>query len=264
MTKTGVVYLVGAGPGDPELLTLRAARLLGEVQVVVYDRLVGDGILDLIPQGTSRIAVGKAPGRHCVPQGEINSLLVTIARTGRRVVRLKGGDPFLFGRGSEEALHLRSHGVAFEVVPGVTAASGACAYAGIPLTHRGQSRVVQLVTGHLQDDEDLDLPWDALASTDGTLAFYMGLANLTQISGRLIAAGLDPQTPAAAIQSGTLEQQRRVLGSLATLPGRVHAAGLRAPVLIVIGAVVGLAESLDWFNPVPSESEYAPIHAQRL
>lgn len=262
MATTGVVYLVGAGPGNPDLLTLRAARLLGEAQVVVYDRLVGEGILELIPVGITRIAVGKAPGLHCVPQGEINSLLVTIARTGRRVVRLKGGDPFLFGRGSEEALYLRAHGIPFEVVPGVTAASAACAYAGIPLTHRGQSRLVQLVTGHLQDGEDLDLPWEALASSKGTLAFYMGLANLPQIAERLIAAGLDPQTPAAAIQAGTLPEQRRVLGTVETLPDRVRAAGLRAPVLIVLGAVVGLAESLDWFNILPSELEYVPVLAQ--
>ena len=262
MMATGGVYLVGAGPGDPELLTLKAARLLGEAQVVVYDRLVGEGILNLIPVGASRIAVGKAPGFHCVPQVEINSLLVSIARTGRRVVRLKGGDPFLFGRGSEEALYLRAHGIPFEVVPGVTAASGACAYAGIPLTHRGESRLVQLVTGHLQEGEELDLPWESLASSKGTLAFYMGLANLPQIAERLIAAGLDRHTPAAAIQAGTLPEQRRVLGTVETLPDRVRAAGLRAPVLIVIGSVVALAESLDWFNPIPSEPEDVPVYAQ--
>lgn len=249
MGRLGIVYLVGAGPGSPDLLTLKAARLLQEAQVVVYDRLVGEGILDLIPVGASRIAVGKAPGSHCVPQTEINALLVASARKGRRVVRLKGGDPFLFGRGSEEALYLRAHGVPFEVVPGVTAASAACAYAGIPLTHRGQSRVVQLVTGHLQEGDALDLPWEALAKAEGTLAFYMGLANLAQIAGRLIAAGLDPQTPAAAIQSGSLASQRRVVGTAESLAGLVEAAGLEAPVLIVFGAVVRLSGALDWFNP---------------
>jgi len=262
MMATGGVYLVGAGPCDPELLTLKAARLLGKAQVVVYDRLVGEGILDLIPVGASRIAVGKAPGFHCVPQAEINSLLVSIARTGRRVVRLKEGDPFLFGRGSEEALCLRAHDIPFEVVPGVTAASGACAYAGIPLTHRGESRLVQLVTGHLQEGDDLDLPWKSLASGKGTLAFYMGLANLPQITARLIAADLDPHTPAAAIQSGSLPSQQRVLGTVETLPERVRGAGLQAPVLIVIGSVVALAESLGWFNPVPSEPENVPAYAQ--
>jgi uroporphyrin-III C-methyltransferase/precorrin-2 dehydrogenase/sirohydrochlorin ferrochelatase/uroporphyrin-III C-methyltransferase len=263
MGTTGVVYLVGAGPGNPELLTLKAARLLQEAQVVVYDRLVGEGILDLIPVGASRMAVGKVPGHHCVPQAEINSLLVTIARTGRRVVRLKGGDPFLFGRGSEEALYLRAHGIPFEVVPGITAASAACAYAGIPLTHRGQSRMVQLVTGHLQEGDALDLPWGALAKSEGTLAFYMGLANLAQIAKRLIAAGLDPQTPAAAIQSGSLASQRRVIGTAVTLPGLVQAAGLEAPVLIVFGAVVQLAEALDWFIPGAGECDDVSVYALR-
>ncbi len=261
MSTTGVVYLVGAGPGDPDLLTLKAARLLGEAQVVVYDRLVGEGILDLIPAGASRIAVGKAPGLHCVPQAEINALLVASARKGRRVVRLKGGDPFLFGRGSEEALYLRANGIPFEVVPGVTAASAACAYAGIPLTHRGESRLVQLVTGHLQEGEALDLPWDVLAKGQGTLAFYMGLANLPVIVERLIAAGLDPCTPAAVIQSGGLREQRRVLGTLQSLPREVAAAGLRPPSLIVVGSVVRFAEALDWFHSVESEAEDVAVYA---
>ena len=262
MSTTGIVYLVGAGPGSPDLLTLRAARLLADAQVVVYDRLVGDEILAMIPVGTSRIAVGKAPGMHCVPQHEINALLVASAARGRRVVRLKGGDPFVFGRGSEEALYLRAHGIPFEVVPGVTAASAACAYAGIPLTHRGQSRVVQLVTGHLQEGDELELPWTALAQGDTTLAIYMGLANLPQITARLIGAGLAPETPAAAVQSGTTRDQRRVLGSVANLPALVSAAGLKAPVLIVVGPVVGLAETLDWFNPTPSEHHDEGILAQ--
>lgn len=253
MSTTGIVYLVGAGPGSPDLLTLRAARLLAEAQVVVYDRLVGDGILAMIPAGTTRIAVGKAPGMHCLPQQEINALLVATAGKGRRVVRLKGGDPFLFGRGSEEALYLRAHGIPFEIVPGVTAASAACAYAGIPLTHRGQSRVVQLFTGHLQEGDDLDLPWTSLAQGNTTLAIYMGLANLPAIAERLIEAGLSRDTPAAAIQSGTTAYQRRVLGTVGTLPALVRTAALEAPVLIVIGAVVGFAERLDWFNPIDLE-----------
>ncbi len=262
MSTTGCVYLVGAGPGSPDLLTLRAARLLAEAQVVVYDRLVGDEILGMIPAGASRIAVGKVPGMHCVPQHEINALLVATAGKGRRVVRLKGGDPFLFGRGSEEALYLRAHGIPFEVVPGVTAASAACAYAGIPLTHRGLSRVVQLVTGHLQEGEDLELPWATLARGDTTLAVYMGLANLPAIATRLIGAGLSPETPAAAIQSGTTAAQRRVLGTVATLAALVRDAALEAPVLIVIGPVVALAETLDWFNPTESELPDGRILAQ--
>lgn len=261
MSEYGVVYLVGAGPGDPELLTLKAVRLLGEADVVVYDRLVSPEILDLIPSGVTRIPVGKAPGHHCVPQEQINALLVASARNGRRVVRLKGGDPLVFGRGSEEALHLRRNGVPFEIVPGITAASAATAYAGIPLTHRGLSRVVQLVTGHLRDGEALDLPWEALARGDTTIAIYMGLGNLSEITGRLIGCGLDPLTPAAAIQSGTTLQQRRVLATAETLAERVRAASLEAPVLVVIGRVVDLAEELDWFNPSELEVFDVRTHA---
>ncbi len=249
MSSQGVVYLVGAGPGDPDLLTVKALRLIEGADVVVYDRLVSAEILALIPAGVTRIAVGKAPGHHCVPQSQINELLVSIAVKGRRVVRLKGGDPLIFGRGSEEALCLKRHGIPFEVVPGITAAAAASAYAGIPLTHRGMSRTVHLVTGHLREHEPLDLPWDSLAAGDSTLAVYMGLANLELIRERLVAAGMDPETPAAAIQSGTRCDQRRVLATLATLPDAVKAAGLQAPVLLVIGRVVALAADLDWFQP---------------
>ena len=168
MSSRGIVYLVGAGPGDPGLLTVRALRLIEQADVVVYDRLVSAEILALIPPGVSRIAVGKAPGHHCVPQDQINDLLVGVACKRRRVVRLKGGDPFIFGRGSEEALHLKRHGIPFEVVPGVTSAAAASAYAGIPLTHRGLSRTVHLVTGHQRDDEPLDLPWKEMAGGAST------------------------------------------------------------------------------------------------
>jgi uroporphyrin-III C-methyltransferase/precorrin-2 dehydrogenase/sirohydrochlorin ferrochelatase/uroporphyrin-III C-methyltransferase len=251
--EPGKVYLVGAGPGDPDLLTVRALRLLQGAEVIVYDRLVAEAVLDLVPAGVTRICVGKAHGRHSLSQAEINTLLVRLAAPGRSVVRLKGGDPYVFGRGSEEALFLRRHGIAFEVVPGVTAASACSAYAGIPLTHRGMSRGVRLVTGHLREDEPLDLDWPALADPSATLVIYMGLANLPRLCTEIIAAGLDPATPAAAIERGTTPEQRRILATLAELPRRVAAAGLAAPVLTIIGHTVGLAESLDWFQPEARE-----------
>ncbi|MGD2117176.1 MAG: uroporphyrinogen-III C-methyltransferase [Chromatiales bacterium] len=247
MNKQGKVYLVGAGPGDAELLTLKALRLIEQADVVVYDRLVSQDILDMIPGGVSRISVGKAAGRHSVPQHEINELLVNLARHDRLIVRLKGGDPFIFGRGSEEALYLRRHGIRFEVVPGITAAAACSAYAGVPLTHRGLSRGVRLVTGHFRDDEPIDLDWRALADPDSTLVVYMGLANLARISGHLLAAGLASDTPAMAVQNGASSAQRRVFANLATLPERVAEAGLSAPVLIIIGRTVALADELDWY-----------------
>ena len=264
MTSSGIVYLVGAGPGDPGLMTLRALRLIEQADVVIYDRLVSAEILALIPAGVTRIAVGKAAGRHCVPQQEINELLVSVARKGRCVVRLKGGDPFIFGRGSEEALHLKKQGIPFEVVPGVTSAAAAGAYAGIPLTHRGLSRTVHLVTGHQRDDEPLDLPWHDLAAGDSTLAIYMGLANLALIGDRLIAAGMDPETPAAAVQDGTTPNQKRVVATLGTLVEAVESAELQAPVMLIIGRVIELAAELDWFQPQPLETTddrvAAPCH----
>ncbi|MDJ0951722.1 MAG: uroporphyrinogen-III C-methyltransferase [Alphaproteobacteria bacterium] len=235
------VHLVGAGPGDPELLTVKAVRLLERADVVVYDRLVSPDVLDLVPAGTPLIYAGKAAADHHMPQEEINKLLVKLAGAGRRVVRLKGGDPYVFGRGSEETEYLAQHGVAFEVVPGITAAGGCAAAAGIPLTHRGLAKGVRFVTGHCRADVELDLNWESLADPETTLVFYMGLANLPQIRDRLIAAGLDPATPAAAIMSGTTPRQRVVVTTLTELPERVAEAGLRAPVLIVIGAVVQMA-----------------------
>jgi uroporphyrin-III C-methyltransferase/precorrin-2 dehydrogenase/sirohydrochlorin ferrochelatase/uroporphyrin-III C-methyltransferase len=256
MMNPGVVYLVGAGPGDPDLLTVKALRLVRSADVVVFDRLVAPEILALIPPGIARIAVGKAPGHHCMPQGDINALLVNLASRGRRVVRLKGGDPFVFGRGSEEALVLRRHGIPFEVIPGITAAAAATAYAGIPLTHRGVSRGVRLVTGHLRDDETLDLDWQRLADPEATLVVYMGLASLSTIATRLIAAGRAPQTPAAAIQEGSTPRQRSVRATLATLPDAVSAAGLRAPVAIVVGETVTLADELAWFVTPAAEVDH--------
>ncbi|MDH3596001.1 MAG: uroporphyrinogen-III C-methyltransferase [Rhodospirillales bacterium] len=239
-----VVHLVGAGPGDPDLLTVKALRLLQGAEVVVYDRLVAPAILELIPPGAARIYVGKADRRHTLPQDEINALLVKLARTGHGVVRLKGGDPFVFGRGSEEAEHLARHGIAFEIVPGVTAASGCTAGFGIPLTHRGLASGVRFVTGHCRDDGELELNWASLADPDTTLVVYMGLATLPKISRRLIEAGLPPDTPAAAIAKGTTPGQTLCRGTLANLPAKTAGTTLKAPVLIVIGRVVTMAEVL--------------------
>lgn len=249
MKATGKVYLVGGGPGDPGLLTVKARDLLRAADVVVYDRLISEAILDLVPVGVSRIAVGKATAHHSMPQQEINALLANLARGGRTVVRLKGGDPFIFGRGSEEALHLRRQGIAFEIVPGVTAAAACSAYAGVPLTHRGLSRGVRMVTGHFRDDGPVDLDWRALADPDATLVVYMGLANLARICEGLIGAGLAATTPALAVQDGTSTHQRKVFGHLHNLSARVNEAGLVPPVLLVIGRTVALAGELDWFEP---------------
>jgi uroporphyrin-III C-methyltransferase/precorrin-2 dehydrogenase/sirohydrochlorin ferrochelatase/uroporphyrin-III C-methyltransferase len=238
------VYLVGAGPGDPELLTLRALKVLQRAEAVVYDRLISPAILDLVPAGVMRIYVGKTNGHHCVAQPETNALLVKLARSGRRVVRLKGGDPFVFGRGSEEAEHLARNGITFELVPGVTAASGCAARLGIPLTHRGLASGVRFVTGHCREDQELALNWSSLADPDTTLVIYMALANLRRISTELMAAGLPAETPAAAIAGGTLPEEDWCLDTLAGLPDAVRRQGLEAPVLIVVGRVVALADVL--------------------
>ena len=251
------VYLVGAGPGDPDLLTVKAMRLLKLADVVVFDRLVSDAILDLVPSGTARIFAGKQAGHHHMRQDEINDLLLRLARAGRTVVRLKGGDPFIFGRGSEEAGHLARHQIGFEIVPGVTAAAGCSAYAGIPLTHRGLADSVRFVTGHGQEEAGPEhLPperdWAALADPDTTLVIYMGLRRLPVIVGGLCAGGLPADTPAAVIERGTTDAQRRVIGTLVDLPALVQAAGLATPALVVVGRVVSLAGRLDWFVPVPA------------
>ncbi len=248
MTAKATVFLVGAGPGDPGLLTVKALEAIKSADAVVYDRLVSQEVIDLIPAGVARFFVGKSSGCHCVPQAEISTLLVRLARRNHRIVRLKGGDPFVFGRGSEEALELRRNGVRYEVIPGVTAATACTAYAGIPLTHRGLSRGVRLVTGHLRDDEDIELDWRALADTQSTLVVYMGLANVAVICAKLMAHGLPASTPAAAIQDGTTPRQKKVLAQLATLPARIAAAGLNSPVTLVVGETVALADDLAWFS----------------
>ncbi len=235
-----MVYLVGAGPGDPDLLTVKARRLLEQADVVVYDRLVGEGVLALVPKGAARIYVGKAAGAHHLGQDEINELLVRAAKPGRTVVRLKGGDPFIFGRGSEEAIYLRERGVRVEVVPGITAASGCCSALGVPLTHRGLASGFRIVTGHAKADEPLALDWRGLADPDTTLVVYMGLAHLPEIAAQLIEHGLPAGTPTLAIERGTTAAQRFCQASLADLPAAVATAGLAAPALIVIGRVVSL------------------------
>ncbi len=260
MTRsTGKVFLVGAGPGDPDLLTLKAARLIRGADVVVYDRLVGEAVLELIEPGTTRLYVGKAAGRHALPQAEINELLVRAAANGRRVVRLKGGDPLIFGRGGEEADYLAAHGIDCEIVPGVTAASGCAAEFGIPLTHRGLATGVRYVTGHCCADTPLVLDWLSLADPQTTLVVYMGLERVAEVTTNLIAAGLDAATPAAAIASGTTPARRICVTTLSDLPQRVADARLRSPVLLVIGRVVSLAGRL---VETPSDhSDAATRHA---
>ena len=244
---SGTVHLVGAGPGDPELLTLRAARLLAQADVVVYDHLVGSGVLDLIGPQAERVYVGKQRDHHSVPQEQINSLLVQLAREGRCVVRLKGGDPFVFGRGGEELQALAESGIGFEVVPGITAACGVAAYAGIPLTHRDHAQSCTFVTGHLKNGS-CDLDWPALARPRQTVVIYMGLSGLATICSQLAAHGLGPDWPAAVVSGGTLDEQRVVTGTLGTLAGRVAAAALRSPCLTIVGEVVRLRDELAWFD----------------
>ncbi|PRB82900.1 uroporphyrinogen-III C-methyltransferase [Pseudomonas sp. MYb185] len=236
----GEVALVGAGPGDPGLLTLRAWSLLQQADVVVHDRLVSPAVLELIPPRCERRFVGKTSGYHSLPQEQINQLLAELALQQHRVVRLKGGDPFIFGRGAEELEHLLAHGIDCQVVPGITAASGCSTYAGIPLTHRDHAQSCQFITGHLQQDGALCLPWQSLASGGQTLVFYMGLASLGEISRQLIAAGLPADTPAALIGNGTRHDQQVVHGTLRQLERLAREHRLGAPTLTVIGQVVGL------------------------
>lgn len=244
--KAGCVYLVGAGPGDPDLLTVKALRLLREAEVLVYDRLVSAEILSLVPPGVKRVYVGKASNQHSLPQDQINELLVKLGRGGRRVVRLKGGDPFIFGRGSEEAEHLAAHGIPFEVVPGITSASACSAYAGIPLTHRGLATGVRFVTGHCKNDTELDLDWASLADPNTTLVVYMGSANADQITQELIAAGLPADTPVAIVENGTTPQQRSARTTLENLCQELARQAFKPPTLIIIGKVVEMADVLTW------------------
>ena len=245
---TGEVYLVGAGPGDPDLLTFRALRLMQQADVVLYDRLVSPQVLDLVRRDAERIYVGKARDDHAVPQDQINQYLVDLALQGRRVCRLKGGDPFIFGRGGEEIDKLAEHNIDFQVVPGITAASGCSTYAGIPLTHRDYSQSVRFVTGHLKNGTS-DLDWEMLAKGSQTVVFYMGLVGLPHICSSLIAHGQSPEMPIALIQQGTTANQKVLIGTLATMPEIVKANPVVPPTLIIVGEVVTLQEKLQWFKP---------------
>jgi uroporphyrin-III C-methyltransferase/precorrin-2 dehydrogenase/sirohydrochlorin ferrochelatase len=244
-TPKGEVYLVGAGPGDPELLTLKALRLMQQADVIIYDRLVSPAILELCRRDAEKIYVGKARSNHSVPQDGINALLVEFAEKGKRVCRLKGGDPFIFGRGGEEIQELFAAGVAFQVVPGITAASGCSAYAGIPLTHRDYAQSVRFLTGHLKEGSP-ELPWRELVYENQTLVLYMGLVGLEKICAQLIAHGQRANMPVALISKGTTPEQKVVVGTLADIASKVSEHQIQAPTLTIIGEVVSLREQLQW------------------
>jgi uroporphyrin-III C-methyltransferase len=234
----GEVALVGAGPGDPDLLTIRALKFIQQAQITVYDRLVSEEILALLPEGCEKIYVGKKQAKHSVPQDKINELLADQAKLGKKVLRLKGGDPFIFGRGGEEAQYLLENGVSCHVCPGITAASGCTTYAGIPLTHRGIAQGCSFITGHMQNDELLDLPWESLTSSVQTVVFYMGINTLAKITEQLIIHGRSPDTPAALIYKGTQPEQAVYRGTINTLENIVVKHNIKPPTLIVIGEVV--------------------------
>lgn len=246
--KIGEVYLVGAGPGDPELLTIRALRLIQSADTIVYDALVSKGVMALVPSATERIYVGKTRANHTLPQDEINTLLIKLSLQGKSVVRLKGGDPFIFGRGGEEIETLAEYSIPFQVIPGISAANGISSYAGIPLTHRDYAQSVIYTTGHLKDGT-VNLDWVALTRPHQTVVIYMGLGGLETICSKMIENGLKAEMPAAVVQQGTTQKQRVVTGTLSTLTRLVTEAKFQSPCLIIIGEVVKLREKLDWFQP---------------
>ena len=244
----GKVYLVGAGPGDPKLLTLRAAELLAKADIVIYDRLVGSSILKLAPKVAKKVYVGKRSGKHEVPQDKINELLVKAASEARTVVRLKGGDPFLFGRGGEEAEVLQEKGIDFELVPGVTSAIATPEYAGIPLTHRDYASSVVVVTGHRAGDSGIPVKWDKLASAVDTIVVLMGMDSLEAIVQKLIAGGLDPKLPVAVVEQGTTKRQRVFISRLDAIVGETKKNDVKPPAVVVIGRVADLGRKLSWFK----------------
>lgn len=254
---SGKIILVGAGPGGKGLLTLRGLEALGEADAVVYDRLVSEEILSLIPSSAEKIDAGKSPGSHPVPQPEINRILVEKAEEGKTVVRLKGGDPFVFGRGGEELDIPAEKGIPFEVVPGVTSAVAALSEAGIPVTARGVASSFHVITGHQKGDEPLQIPFDALAKAGGTLVFLMGMGALPKLAEGLISAGMDPETPAAIVENGARPEQRKLLSTLARLPEEAAAMGLHSPAVIAVGAVCGLSGRYGW-------REKLPLHGQKI
>ena len=245
--EAGKVWLIGAGPGDPDLLTVKAARLIAQADALVYDHLVGEGIMDLARSDARLIYAGKEASKHTLPQGSINQLLVDLAREGLSVVRLKGGDPFIFGRGGEELETLVASAVPFEVIPGVTAAAGCAAYSGFPLTHRDHAQALTFVTGHLKDGS-VNLDWPALARPCHTIVFYMGIGAAAEICRQMIFHGLPPTTPAAVVRNGTLPDQQTLLATLGTLPERINESEIKPPALIIVGSVVSLHEKLSWFE----------------
>ncbi len=258
----GEVYLVGSGPGDPDLLTFRALRLMQQADVVLHDRLVPAGILNLVRRDAERVFVGKKPGDHSMRQEQISQLMIKFAKEGKRVLRLKSGDPFVFGRGGEEIDALASEGIHFQVVPGITAANGCASYAGIPLTHRDHAQSCVFVTGHMKDGE-MELNWDSLIQPRQTTVVYMGLYSLKAFTERLISHGADPATPAAIVDKGTRDQQQVVTAPLGELAAKAAGANLSGPAVIIIGSVVTLREKLSWFRPADEEgkSEPAPFRA---
>lgn len=249
--RTGNVILVGAGPGDPGLLTRKGLEAISQAEVVVFDRLVGPEILGLIPENAEKIDVGKQASNHPVPQYRINQILLEKALEGKRVVRLKGGDPFLFGRGGEELELLKEHGIPFQEVPGVTSALSVPAYAGIPVTHRDYCSSVHIITGHAKAGAELKIDFDALRRTKGTLVFLMGVTALPMICKGLLDSGMDGGMPAAVIERGTLPRQRKVVSTLAELPKAAEDAKIVSPAIIVVGRVCGLSDSFDWFDNLP-------------
>ena len=257
------VYLVGAGPGDPDLITVKGLRCLRRAEVVVYDRLIDPALLDETRPDAARIFAGKGPGYHTMPQEQINALLVAHARQGRVVVRLKGGDPFVFGRGGEEAAALAAAGIPFEVVPGVSAAIAVPAYAGIPVTHRGYGSLMTVVTAH-ECAPAAGVDWEALARVGGTLIIMMGVAALPRVTQRLRDGGLAPHTPAAVIEQGTTAQQRVVEGTLADIAERAAAADIRPPAITVVGAVAALRASLAWFETASRQRPGDAMEARHI